>query len=49
MTTITPASLSEMSFVLKDLVTNQVGRYQAAVYVKLDPSWADHALMPIRS
>ena len=42
MTTITPASLSEMSFVPKDLVTIQVGRYQAAVYVKLNPSWANH-------
>jgi hypothetical protein len=42
MMTITPASLSEMSFVPKDLVTIQVGRYQAAVYVKLNPSWANH-------
>jgi hypothetical protein len=42
MTTVTPASLSKMSFVPKDLVTIQIGCYQASVYVKLDPAWALH-------
>ncbi len=42
MTTFTPASLSEMSFLPKDLVTIQIGRYQASIYVKLDPVWALH-------